>query len=195
MRRWYAMSVLSGRYTDIETAFDQDLRQIDQHGLEAYAETVIATELSDSFWTSMLPQLLDTSSSRSPYFIAYKAAQAKLNDKAFLSRDITVRDLILNRGDVHHVYPRGHLKQGLARGRINRSPTTLWPKRSTSPSATSPHISTSLSSSSSVGAGPRSTAASPTWTVAGQPTRELRRRACSMGKSLTTRLPAHGVVS
>lgn len=122
VRRWYAMSVLSGRYTgSIETAFDQDLRQIDQHGLEAYAETVIATELSDSFWTSMLPQLLDTSSSRSPYFIAYKAAQAKLNDKAFLSRDITVRDLILNRGDVHHVYPRGHLKkQGLARGRINQ---------------------------------------------------------------------------
>ena len=38
-----------------------------------------------------------------------------------LSRDITVRDLLLNRSDVHHVYPRNHLKgQGLTRGRYNQ---------------------------------------------------------------------------
>ena len=41
--------------------------------------------------------------------------------KGFLSRDITVNDLIMNRSDVHHVYPRKHLKkQGLARGRYNQ---------------------------------------------------------------------------
>jgi hypothetical protein len=32
---------------------------------------------------------MDTSSSISPYFMAYKAAQVKLGDKGFLSRDIT----------------------------------------------------------------------------------------------------------
>ena len=70
----------------------------------------------------MLPQLMDTSSSMSPYFLAYKAAQAKLGDKGFLSRDITVRDLLLNRSDVHHVFPRNYLKQehGLPRGRYNQ---------------------------------------------------------------------------
>jgi hypothetical protein len=70
----------------------------------------------------MLPQLMDTSSSTSPYFLAYKAAQAKLGDKGFLSRDITVRDLLLNRSDVHHVFPRNHLKSalGLAKGRYNQ---------------------------------------------------------------------------
>ena len=46
---------------------------------------------------------MDTSSSISPYFLAYKAAQVKLGDKSFLSRDITVRDLLLNRTDVYHV--------------------------------------------------------------------------------------------
>ena len=57
----------------------------------------------------------------SPYFLAYKAAQAKLGDKGFLSRDITVRDLLLNRSDVHHVFPRNHLKKrGLQRGRYNQ---------------------------------------------------------------------------
>jgi hypothetical protein len=45
----------------------------------------------------------------------------KLKDKGFLSRDITVHDLLMNRVDVHHLFPRNHLKkQGLARGRYNQ---------------------------------------------------------------------------
>ncbi|MEO7964814.1 MAG: DUF262 domain-containing protein, partial [Gemmatimonadaceae bacterium] len=122
VRRWYAMSILRGRYTGSpETAFDFDIRQIAARGVVAYAESVIATELPESFWTGMLPQLMDTASAQSPYFLAFKAAQAKLVDKGFLSRDITVPELLMNRSDVHHVYPRNHLKkQGLARGRYNQ---------------------------------------------------------------------------
>ena len=122
VRRWYAMSILRGRYTGSpETAFDFDIRQIEARGLFAYATSVLENELPESFWTGMLPQLMDTSSAQSPYFLAYKAAQVKLGDKGFLSRDITVLDLLLNRSDVHHVYPRNHLKkQGLARGRYNQ---------------------------------------------------------------------------
>ncbi len=122
VRRWYAMSILRGRYTGSpETAFDFDIRQVEARGLVAYAESVIEAELPESFWTGMLPQLMDTSSGQSPYFLAYKAAQVKLGDKGFLSRDITVFDLLMNRSDVHHVYPRNHLKkQGLARGRYNQ---------------------------------------------------------------------------
>ena len=42
-------------------------------------------------------------------------------DKGFLSRDITVLDLLMNRSDVHHIYPRSHLKkQGLSRSRYNQ---------------------------------------------------------------------------
>ena len=120
--RWYAMSILRGRYSGSpETAFDVDIRQVEARGLVAYADSVIATELPASFWTGMLPQLMDTSSAQSPYFLAYKAAQVKLGDKGFLSSDITVQDLLMNRSDVHHVYPRNHLKKlGLARGRYNQ---------------------------------------------------------------------------
>jgi len=122
VRRWYAMSILRGRYSGTpETAFDFDIRQIASRGLVRYAESVIANELPESFWTGMLPQLMDTSSVQSPYFLAYKAAQAKLGDKGFLSRDISVLDLLMNRSDVHHVYPRKFLKtQGLSRGRYNQ---------------------------------------------------------------------------
>lgn len=122
VKRWYAMSILRGRYSGSpETAFDQDIRFIAAQGLRDYAKAVIASEMPDSFWDGMLPQLMDTSSAQSPYFQAFRAAQAKLGDKGFLSRDITVRDLLLNRADVHHVFPRNMLKkQGLQRGRYNQ---------------------------------------------------------------------------
>lgn len=66
-------------------------------------------------------RLMDTSSSQSPYFLAYQAAQMKLGDKGFLSRDITVGDLLMNRSDVHHVYPKNYLRSmGLSRGKYNQ---------------------------------------------------------------------------
>ena len=122
VRRWYAMTILRGRYAGSpETAFDTDIRQIEARGLATYADSMIENELPESFWTGMLPQLMDTSSSNSPYFLAYQAAQVKLGDKGFLSRDITVRDLLMNRSDRHHVYPKQYLKeQGFPRGRYNQ---------------------------------------------------------------------------
>src|SRR6476619_7647398 len=51
VRRWYAMAVLRGRYTNSpETAFDVDIRQVETRGLAAYADIVIETELPDTFW-------------------------------------------------------------------------------------------------------------------------------------------------
>ncbi len=122
VKRWYAMSVLRGRYAGApESSYDQDIRLISAQGLREYVKAVVSAELPASFWTGMLPQLMDTSSATSPYFQIYRAAQAKLGDKGFLSRDITVRDLLLNRADVHHVFPRNLLKkQGLQRGRYNQ---------------------------------------------------------------------------
>lgn len=122
VRRWYVMSVLRGRYSGSpETSFDFDIRQIEERGLSTYCYAVIDAELPESFWSTLLPQEMDTSSASSPYFLVYQAAQVKLTDLGFLSRDITVRDLLLNRSDVHHVYPRNHLKkQGKARGQYNQ---------------------------------------------------------------------------
>ncbi len=122
VRRWFAMSVLRGRYSGSpESTFDFDIRQISTRGVLDYVNAVVPNELPDSFWTGMLPQFMDTSSINSPYFLCYQAAQAKLGDKGFLSRDITVTDLLLNRADVHHVYPRQHLKdQNLTKGMYNQ---------------------------------------------------------------------------
>jgi len=122
VRRWFVMSVLTSRYTGSpETTFDFDIRQIEANGLAGFTSSVIDAQLSDGFWSTLLPQQMETSSSTSPYFLVFKAAQVKLNDKGFLSRDITVPDLIMNQSDVHHLFPRNHLKKkGLNRGRYNQ---------------------------------------------------------------------------
>ncbi len=122
VRRWFVMSVLTSRYSaSPETKFDEDVRSMESQGITAYADAVIASQLSESYWTGLLPRNLETSSASSPFFLAYQAAQVKLGDKGFLSRDITALDLILNRCDVHHLYPRNHLKgQGLTKAKYNQ---------------------------------------------------------------------------
>ena len=122
VRRWFVMSMLTGRYSGTpESRIDLDIRQIETQGVTAYTTAVFAAELSEGYWASLLPQQLETSSSISPYFLVYQAAQVKLKDKGFLSRDITVQDLLLNRADVHHLFPRKYLKdQGLSRGQYNQ---------------------------------------------------------------------------
>lgn len=122
IRRWFVMTMLTGRYAGTpETAFDFDMRQIESRGMIPYVNAVVDAELSESFWGTLLPQNLETSSGVSPYFLVYQAAQVKMKDKGFLSRDITVLDLLLNRSDVHHIFPRKYLKeQGLQRGQYNQ---------------------------------------------------------------------------
>jgi hypothetical protein len=122
VRRWFVMSAMTGRYSGSpESTFDYDIRQLHEQGFEVYGNATFAGELSDAYWSTLLPQELNTSSSISPYFRVFQAAQVKLNDKGFLSKDITVRDLILNKCDVHHIFPRSYLKgMGLSRGRYNQ---------------------------------------------------------------------------
>lgn len=122
VRRWYAMSVLTGRYSSSpESAFDFDIKRIKEYGFAKYQQDVERAELSDAFWEAGLPQQMNTSVASSPYFKVFLAAQIKDNDKGFLSKDISVQDLVTHKGDVHHIYPRNFLKgYGLSRGRYNQ---------------------------------------------------------------------------
>ena len=66
VRRWYVMSLLLRRYSaSPETTFDFDIRQIDARGFGRYCEAVIDNELQESYWATLLPQELATSSTAS----------------------------------------------------------------------------------------------------------------------------------
>jgi len=122
IRKWFVMSMLTGRYSGTpETVIDQDVRQIKSYGVVRHTQAVFNATLTDSFWSALLPQEMDTSSGISPYFLVYQAAQVKMKDKGFLSKDIEVSSLLLNRADVHHLFPRNYLKKmGLQRGSYNQ---------------------------------------------------------------------------
>jgi len=122
VRKWFVMSVLTGRYSGSpESVFDYDIRHIQEVGATKYLHTVENAELSEAFWSAGLPQQMNTSVASSPYFNVYLAAQVKMGNKGFLSRDILVRDLITHKGDVHHIFPKNYLKQfGLQRGQYNQ---------------------------------------------------------------------------
>ena len=122
VRRWFVMSVLTGRYTGSpETAFAVDMRNIAGQSASEYLNTVERAELSDAFWDVGLPQQMDTSVASSPYFNVFLASQVKANDKGFLSSDHTVQTLLEGASHVHHVFPRNYLKtHGLPRSRYNQ---------------------------------------------------------------------------
>ncbi len=122
VRRWFVLSILTGRYSgSSESEFDFDIKNISSRDFKDYLEDVLNAELSDAFWDVALVQNLDTSVASSPYFNVYLASQVKANDKGFLSKDITVTDLISHRGDIHHVFPKDYLrKYGLRKGEYNQ---------------------------------------------------------------------------
>jgi hypothetical protein len=122
VRRWFVMSILTRRYSsNPETMFDLDIRRINERGPIKHLETIEEADLSEGFWEFGLVQSLDTSVASSPFFKLFLAAQIKANDKAFLSKDITVNDIVLNRGDLHHIFPKNFLKKnGFTRGRYNQ---------------------------------------------------------------------------
>lgn len=122
VRCWFVMSVLTGRYSaSPESRMDKDIKDINERGFTEVLADREAAELSDTFWEVGLVQGLRTSSVNSPLFKAFLAAQACLGDKGFLSKDITVRDMLTHHGDIHHIFPREFLKkQGYTRGQYNQ---------------------------------------------------------------------------
>jgi hypothetical protein len=120
--RWLVMSILTSRHSgSFEAQFEQDVRAIRERGTAALLSEIERGQLSDAFWTVTLPRNLETSVASSPYWGLFVASMVKSGDKGFLSRDISVADLITLKGDVHHIYPRKYLKtQGLSRARYNQ---------------------------------------------------------------------------
>lgn len=114
-RRWFVMSVLTGRYTgSFETAFEADIRRINDVGALQALRDIEASQLADNFWNVALPMEMQSSSVRSPYFLAFLAAQVHAGTRGFLSKNVTVASMIEEVGDIHHVVPKNYLiKQGI----------------------------------------------------------------------------------
>jgi hypothetical protein len=99
---------------------DGDLNRLklvkDADGFVATLEAIMASELTNDFWTVTLPSNLDSSSARNPELFAYTAAQNRLGAPVLFSHK-KVSDLLdptikskkeaLER---HHLFPRAWLE-------------------------------------------------------------------------------------
>lgn len=122
VRKWFVYSVITGRYSGSpESMFDFDIKQIENKTFDLYLQEKEDGELSDAFWDVNLVQRLDTSVASSPFFNVFLASQVKDNDRGFLSKEISVNNLIMHRGDIHHIFPKNYLKKaGLTRSKYNQ---------------------------------------------------------------------------
>ena len=122
VRKWFVYSILTGRYSGSpESMFDFDIKQIENKTFDQYLQEKEEGELSEAFWDVNLVQRLDTSVASSPFFNVFLASQVKDNDRGFLSKEISVNNLIIHRGDIHHIFPKNYLKKaGLTRSGYNQ---------------------------------------------------------------------------
>lgn len=123
VRRWFVYSILTGRYSEApESKFDYDSKQVDKYtDFGEFLAEVEAADLSDAYWDVKAIQQLNTSVASSPVFNAFLASQCFQNRRGFLSTAITVQNMIEQKGDVHHIFPREYLKaNGLTRSDYNQ---------------------------------------------------------------------------
>ncbi len=110
VQKWFVLSTLTSRYIGSpETAMDRDMRSIAEKGFLRFLADIEASSLSDTFWTVTLPQNLETSSSTSPAFNTFIAAQINLNCNSLLMNGTKIADLINISGDDHHIFPKAYL--------------------------------------------------------------------------------------
>jgi len=111
VQKWFIFTTLTSRYiSSPETKWGQDLKAISEKGFLNYRAELEESELSDTFWDIQLVSRLETSSSTSPYFNTFIAAQVWNADRSLLSASSKVSDLI-GAGDVHHIFPKDYLKK------------------------------------------------------------------------------------
>lgn len=112
VKRWFVMSMLTGRHSgSFESTWEQDIRRIGEQGAANYLTQIEQSELSDSFWAVSLPAALETTSTISPFFQTFLAAQVATHARGFLSKSVTVAAMTQQFGDIHHIVPKDYLQK------------------------------------------------------------------------------------
>ncbi len=111
IQKWFVLSTLTGRYVGSpESVMSRDIRNIEEKGFINFFAEIEASVLSENFWKITLPQHLETTSTNSPSFNTFLAAQINMNCNSMFMRGTMISDLLNISGDVHHIFPKAYLK-------------------------------------------------------------------------------------
>lgn len=112
VKRWFVLSMLTSRHSgSFESTWEQDIRRIGEQGAANYLKQLEQSELSDAFWRVTLPASLETTSTVSPFFQTFLAAQIARNSRGFLSKGVSVAAMHQQAGDIHHIVPKDYLQK------------------------------------------------------------------------------------
>ena len=116
VKKWFVMAVLTGRYSgSLESTIDADLEYFKKDQIEQYLKKQERENLHRVFWEEELVSKLDNHQ-RNPYALVFRAARVANNEKVFLSRDMTIQNLVTHTNNLHHIYPKNYLmKNGKTR--------------------------------------------------------------------------------
>lgn len=110
VKKWLIMSLLIGRYSgSADSTIDEDIKQINEKGIGVYLNQMEQTHLGEGYWDFRLVSDLETSSINNNAYNVYLAAQCNSNAHAFLAKSMKISSLILQRGDIHHLFPKKYL--------------------------------------------------------------------------------------
>ncbi len=128
LARFFFMSSLTGRYTgSFENQVSQDVRQLAEAGsgdeFIALLDQIVATTLTEDYWTVSLPEDLRTSAARGPSLFAYAAALCLLDARlpfTAAGEPMKIRQMFEpgvsspRAVERHHLFPRAYLaKNGI----------------------------------------------------------------------------------
>lgn len=122
VRRWLMLSVLTQRYSgSSETQSELDIKEFKNNDPLAVLKKYEQIELYDGFWSTTLPQRLNTSSTASNMWHLFLMAQVKAGSPLWLENQVHVGDAVQEEGNIHHIFPRAYLKKhGFGQERYNQ---------------------------------------------------------------------------
>ncbi|MFD0836025.1 DUF262 domain-containing protein [Mariniflexile aquimaris] len=133
VKRWLVMSLLISRYSgSSESMIDEDIKQINEKGIELYLNQMEQNHLGKGFWEFALVSQLESSSINNNAYNVYLAAQCYENAPAFLSKSMKISSLIEQRGDIHHLFPKKYLsKNGKTPKQYNQVANFVYTEQAT----------------------------------------------------------------
>lgn len=137
VRRWYFTCALNGIYAgSFESEFERQLTDISRLNGPAeyttYFERSMTAIMTDDFFATTLPSMLDANEAKGPSWQGFVAAQIVLESKALFS-PAPLQSLLITGSsgtkkacDKHHIFPDNFLKEcGRLTGRSSRANFTL----------------------------------------------------------------------
>lgn len=133
IKRWLVMSLLISRYSgSAESMIDEDIKQINEKGIDVYLVQMEQNHLGKGFWDFGLVSQLESSSINNNAYNVYLAAQCYENTPAFLSKSMKISSLIEQRGDIHHIFPKKYLiKNGYTPKQYNQVANLVYTEQAT----------------------------------------------------------------